>query len=645
MSESSNINDGNSHIYWKEGTPVASRFDDVYYSVENGMEESRFVFLHGCGMPDTWQDRDIYTIAETGFGTGLNFLTTVDAFLPSGEGHLHFLTTEAFLLPLGTLQKAHQAFPALSHLMGELYAAWPPDIPGIHIRTLYGGRVTLQILVGLAHDTLPMISGHVDAWYLDGFAPAKNPEMWSDMLLDQIARLSKPGTTFATFTAAGFVRRGLTERGFSVRKSPGYGRKRERLTGIHEGADTSVTAVHTSAPIDTSRKEWAWTPAKQEGTIAVIGGGIAGSWLAYALRRFGRDVTLFDGHTTTSAAGLKHAILAPGLVRERGLRAQFIESAYQFVTHNALIREHMLDAEGLFIRAQSQQDISRHKELVAATAWPDDEMTVTEDGDLHCKNAGTIDCLPLLGHLQQRIKLIPEMVTSMQNQANSWVLKTAKEKILGSFNTVIIAAGAHTPPLMHKNMIGMNMPGTGYNLGQVDFIDGATGPTGTFSFGGYLTSADTDGLRSLGSTFDKITGDLPATVSPDDASSHAIAEKARNADVLHKTPSIHSSWSGVRLTVPDHLPYCGPVVDKDRFDVQFAKLSTDAKISGLGQPPVIGGLYMLTGFGSKGYQYAPFLAEHLASILCKRPSPLPVPLQPLVHPARDFVRRLVKNTK
>ena len=214
------MQDQQAELEWRDGAvPVSVRFDDPYFSLDNGLEETRHVFLSGNGLPERF--RDGFAIAELGFGTGLNFLTTLAAWRRAGvPGAFHFTSFEAYPMAVADMTTSLAAFPELASLAAELLAALGPD-----------GQATfadakLQVMTGDARTTLPVWDGHADAWYLDGFSPAKNPEMWGGDLMAEVARHTRPQGTAATYTAAGFVRRGLADAGFVVTRSPGYGRKR-----------------------------------------------------------------------------------------------------------------------------------------------------------------------------------------------------------------------------------------------------------------------------------------------------------------------------------------------------------------------------------------------------------------------------------
>ncbi len=220
-------------LKWRDGTPYSDIFDDVYFSASDGLAESRYVFLQGNDLPARFASADHFTIGETGFGTGLNFLLSLAAWRESAPpaAHLHYLSVEKHPLSIADLRRVSRLWPALAAPAEELLSLYPPLLGGRHQLQLRDGRVTLTLLLGDALALLPDVQTVVDAWYLDGFAPAKNPAMWSAGVLREVARLSRPGTSFATFTAAGAVRRELQAAGFTVHKRAGFGRKREMLAG------------------------------------------------------------------------------------------------------------------------------------------------------------------------------------------------------------------------------------------------------------------------------------------------------------------------------------------------------------------------------------------------------------------------------
>jgi len=215
-------------LAWRDGdVPVSTRFDDPYFSLENGLAETRYVFLQGNGLPQRFQGD--FHIGELGFGTGLSFLTTVQAWEAAGcAGKLHFTSFEAFPMAPRDMAKALGAFEGAGLRASDLAAIWTPE-GGVFDLT---PSVSLNVIIGDARETVARWHGRADAWYLDGFSPAKNPELWDARLMAEVGSHTAPDGSFATYTAAGFVRRALDEAGFDVERIAGFGRKRHMTRGV-----------------------------------------------------------------------------------------------------------------------------------------------------------------------------------------------------------------------------------------------------------------------------------------------------------------------------------------------------------------------------------------------------------------------------
>jgi len=218
------------------GRLLAPRYDDLYFSKADGLAETTHVFLGGNALAERFtalSPGETFTVGETGFGTGLNFLACwrlFEANAPAGA-RLRYVSVEKEPLGADTIRQALAPWPELAVYVDQLLAVYEHPGPGTHRKTLAGGRIELNILVGEASAVLSGWDAPADAWFLDGFAPARNPAMWSEEVFAQVARLSRPGTTLATYTAAGFVRRGLAAAGFEVEKRPGFGTKRDMTAG------------------------------------------------------------------------------------------------------------------------------------------------------------------------------------------------------------------------------------------------------------------------------------------------------------------------------------------------------------------------------------------------------------------------------
>lgn len=214
--------DQTAQLEWKDGTtPVATRFDDPYFSLQNGLEETRHVFLAGNDLPTRL--RPGFHVAELGFGTGLNML----ALALIADQPILFTSFEAFPMATTDIARALEAFPEARAIADPFLQAWAAGQ-----RRFQLGQVAVEVIEGDARVALPAWQGAADAWFLDGFSPAKNPELWGDDLMAAVGAHTAPHGTCATYTAAGFVRRALEAAGFDITRVPGFGRKRHMTVGI-----------------------------------------------------------------------------------------------------------------------------------------------------------------------------------------------------------------------------------------------------------------------------------------------------------------------------------------------------------------------------------------------------------------------------
>ena len=288
-SHSRPLTSGTPLLDWQDGQPVSRRFGDVYFSRASGIDETRHVFLAGNRLAQRFAALTadaVFGIGETGFGTGLNFLCAwrlFDQTAPPGA-RLHFVSAELDPLPAHELEAALALWPELAHWRTALLLQYGALPPGWHRFVFDGGRVMLTLVVGDARETLAQLDARVDAWFLDGFSPAKNAELWEPGVLRAVADHSRPGATFATYTCAGAVRRGLEQAGFRVEKSAGFGPKREMLRG-------ELAAVGGAPAQDSLVGREA----------IVVGGGLAGTSAARSLAQRGWHVQLIERHSQLAA--------------------------------------------------------------------------------------------------------------------------------------------------------------------------------------------------------------------------------------------------------------------------------------------------------------------------------------------------------
>jgi tRNA 5-methylaminomethyl-2-thiouridine biosynthesis bifunctional protein len=300
-------------LEFREGVPYSSQYGDIYHSADGGAGQARHVFLQGCGLPDAWAGRAHYAMLETGFGTGLNFLTTWAAWRadPARPARLHFLSVEKYPFRADDLARLHAQWPEFSALSRELLANWPTLMPGFHRIALDGGRVQLTLMLGDALDCLPQLQAEVDAFYLDGFAPDRNADLWQAALFGELARLARPGAVAATYTVTGVVRQGLGQAGFVCEKRAGFGRKRHCLTARFKG---EPSRVETAVPRH----------------VAVIGAGVAGSALAHALAQRGVAVTVLEraAQIGQGASGNPVAVFRPVISRDDNRASRLTRAAF-----------------------------------------------------------------------------------------------------------------------------------------------------------------------------------------------------------------------------------------------------------------------------------------------------------------------------
>nr|WP_250516669.1 tRNA (5-methylaminomethyl-2-thiouridine)(34)-methyltransferase MnmD [Caballeronia sp. INDeC2] len=226
-------------VFRDDGTPYSPRHDDIYHSAAGALAQARHVFLDGNGLPARWREKPRFTVIETGFGMGINFLSTWAAWRddPQRPPALEFVSIEKHPFSADDLRSAHAAIIddiAIAPLSDALASAWPKLEAGVHKLALATGAVTLTLAFGDAGDLLPRLAEHgltADAIYLDGFAPARNPDMWTPAIFASLARIAKDDATFATYTSAGHVKRALIDNGFAYRKVAGFGGKRAMLVG------------------------------------------------------------------------------------------------------------------------------------------------------------------------------------------------------------------------------------------------------------------------------------------------------------------------------------------------------------------------------------------------------------------------------
>ena len=673
----------------ESGTPVADHFDDVYFSNDSGIDETQHVFVAGNDLAERWQQwrNPTFVIAETGFGTGLNFLVAMRAFnefRAANPDHplkrLYFITTEKFPLPQQDMQRALEAFPALKDEAQALASLYPMGLEGCHRLHFDNHSTTLDLWIGDVHELLPQwhspVDGLIDAWFLDGFAPSKNPDMWTDALFSQMARLSKTGTTFGTFTAAGIVKRGLAGVGFTIKKRNGFGRKRDMLTGVFNQDNENVQ--HKLRLPAGPYYRYANDSLDKTSKVAVVGSGLAAATACLALVKRGINTTLyFNGDTLASgASGNPQGGFYPQLHSEASI-------ASRIQAHSFLYARQAYDHTIEHVKACGLADVAhdfcgviqlnfndkvaeRQNKLAAADVWPEtlikpvDSKEVSDIANLPLPYSGLY--IGLGGWLSP-----PQLVTAMIEEAlqsgkltlkpnHTYVsheaVETTKQRVQIRFNLdsaeneevitadhLILALGAGAVNASDFDSLSLRPV-----RGQVEAI-----PTQmpieqlntVLCHKGYMTPVF-EGRHALGSTY--VKNDLNTDVRGGETEMNlATHEQAlANTDIVQALQHDGKARAATRLGSPDHQPVVGALHNFDSLKEHYTML-------GVGKPltsaPVLPSSVVstLTCLGSRGLTTAPLMAEVLVSSLCKEPLPLSNELLNAVNTSRFMTREAIRS--
>ena len=593
-----------SPIDWTDdGAPHSRLFDDVYFSSADGLAESRAVFLEGCGLPDAWKGRQAFVVGELGFGTGLNILALLDLWRRTREvgARLNIFSIEAHPLTAEEAGRALAAWPELGDLADLLVGRWPRRARGFHRIDLPELGASLDLAIMDAAEALAEWTGRADAWFLDGFAPAKNPGMWSEAVLAGLAARSAPGARAATFTVAGAVRRGLTAHGFAVEKRPGFGRKKERLEATLPGVATD-----------------AYRPS-----VAIVGAGIAGAALARAFARLGVCSQVIDAAPPgAGASGNPAAMVMPRLDAGSGPIGALYAQAFARAADLYAPLKQALIANGVVQVEAEPKDAGRFDRIAASDLFEPGRVrrldgaavsqALDEDnrpGGLAFLDGLTVEPSLVLDVWLSGAEVRQAKVAALLRETAGWRLLDRDGASIARADIVCLAGGVDVGALIRDLARAPLQP----VRGQVSHAILGQRPDAAI-WGGYAIPTR-DGVL-FGATHDR----------DDPGADVREADHARNLDllaegrpalaaVLHDQPL--TGRAGVRAVTPDFLPLAGAAEGAD-------------------------GLFLLTGLGSRGFCAAPLLAEHVAALVIGAPSPLPKSWQEIVDPHR-FAMRLKRK--
>lgn len=652
----------NAQLDWDDqGLPRSRVFDDVYFSNQSGLEETRYVFLEQNGLRERFAALPAggrLVIGETGFGTGLNFLCAWQLFEQQAVAgaRLHFVSVEKYPLSTPDLQRALALWPELKPFADQLLAHYVAIHHGFQRLVLDNGRVTLTLLIGDALEQLPQLDARIDAWFLDGFAPAKNPDMWTAELFAELARLAAPGSTISTFTSTGWVRRLLNAAGFKMKRTPGIGHKWEILRGVFLGWPED-----SAAPV--AAKPWFArpTPAPGERHALVIGAGLAGCATAASLAARGWQVSLLERHDALAqeASGNPQGVLYLKLSAHGTALSQLIVSGFGYTRR---LLEHLQrgvdwDDCGVLQLAFNAKEAQRQAQL--AQAFPEDLLHTLDQqqaqmragidlqwGGLFYPEGGWVHppalCTWQAAHPGIRI-LTHHDVLQLRREQGHWQAWDG-DRLLASAPTVVLAGAADikrfdfSSDLPLKRIRGQitRLPQTPESQGLSTVVCAE----------GYVAPARL-GEHTLGASFDFNNDDLTPTAAEHAGNLHMLEEISMDlvarlgADTLQ--PETLEGRAAFRCTSPDYLPIVGPLADREAFADAYASLGKDARQTPDIPCPWLEGVYINSGHGSRGLITAPLSGELLAAWLDDEPLPLPRAVAEACHPNRFALRRLIRG--
>lgn len=641
---------------WSTGLPFAKEFSDIYFSIAGGDAETRHVFLEGNQLPTRFNqlgNNQPFTIAETGFGTGLNWLCTQALWQECGrKGWLHYVSIEKHPLELANLIRAQSIWPAFSDFSCHLQAHYPPLVSGFHRLFFPALRSTLTLVFADVHEALEHIHATVDAWFLDGFAPAKNPAMWEAPLYTQMARLSNTNATFATFTAAGHVRRHLQEAGFTVEKVKGFGNKREMLRGFFS-QEKNETAPHPKKP-------WFYRPQPKPPAqqALVIGAGIAGASTAQALAERGWRVTVLEkttiahGASGNPAAGV--SVTAASANDNPLAHFQQQASLHTLRTLHTLKNsdsgcEHWHPCGLLSLPNQHhKKGFAGDKEIgLPADYWQAvDAETASQLAGIPVASravwqsrSGWLSarawCQQLLDH---PLITVHEntAVRHLYKQQENWLIE-ADDSRTYSAPIVIVATGFETEALLPslqddtRKVRGQiaKVPASDYSRQLKTIIGGE----------GYISPIFNGVQHSLGASF--VPDDDNADIRFDEflAMRQFITQALPELDNTLPDCATWEGRSAIRYQSRDYLPLLGPVPEYAVLPEHYAGLR-HGRLQDYPLLLIQTGLYLNVGHGSHGFVHACLAAEILASELNNEPAPCSRQVLDSLHPARFAIRRI-----
>lgn len=579
-----------------QGLACSDRYDDLYHSASGAISQANYVFLAGNGLPERWQQKEQFTILETGFGLGNNFLATWSAWRndPQRSQRLHFVSFEAHPFRRADLALMLQhTTPELQPLVDQLLAQWPVLVPGIHRLEFESGRLSLTLFFGEIERSSKLMQCQADAFYLDGFAPRVNPAMWSPQLFGQLVRMSAPGATAATWCSAAQVRRDLENAGFIVERHPGFAFKRHMIR--------AYVRSHLGRNYD----------AKPSSPVVIVGGGIAGAATAYALAQRGMASQVLDPVFNQGLGGAHygHAAVAmtPLLTSDDAPRARLSRAGVLLAWRRwASLLHSSVKPTGALSQCLSYTEASTLAKSIQELGFDEDWVQYIDAGQrlvpdgpaliyggAYFPKGLTVNPALLLEQMLSHPLITPvaARVCSVKNQHGVWQLHTEQHGQIRAQHVVLANAaglGALLAPLAPQAKRVLSMDQLGGQSSVIAAQSLAYRPSHIVAGQGYVVPVN-EASYVVGSTYEAADAGLSS------AAHQQIMQKVAALIPLTEPASALSAWFGQRVALADHFPVVAQALP---------------------------GLWLNTGYGSYGFSWAAIAADLISTNLAAEPAVL-----------------------
>jgi tRNA 5-methylaminomethyl-2-thiouridine biosynthesis bifunctional protein len=652
----------------EHGIPYSTDYNDCYYSRNNGLAESRYVFQEGNQLIERWQARETpyhtFVIAETGFGTGLNFLATWKTWHHTEKKNrpkiLHFISIEKHPIPKSQLVRILSYWDELSPFSNKLLESYPPLITGLHRLAFDNHQVILTLCFMPAKQALASLHYTIDAWYLDGFAPAKNPDLWDQETLSAIAKLSHKNTTLATFTAASLVRKQLINVGFKVSKRKGFAKKREMLVAQF----TNNEDFEKSKKYPTIKAWFNYSALKRHPSkhVVIIGGGIAACQAAWHLAQRGWQVTLLERHADLAqeASGNLAGVISPKMTAKPSIGEDFYLASFLYVLQQLQQFAHTVDWDNCGLlqlvhnkREKARWEALKTREIPESFLKLLDKKQASELANIDLDYSANYFpksawvnpksfCKRLTQHSNITIQYYHEALHLEKNN-NAWHI-TGRNKALSTpliikSAYVIIANGKEAQQFSQNRHLPF-MPVAGQS---------SLAKSNTYSKNlscilgheGYFIP-DYKGLHCFGATFNR--NSIDSSLNSEKTDENFLQAQKYLPNIGITRTDCENGHAAVRMATPDRFPYVGALPNIDYYQKHYSDLHQGKYWKDYPPANYLNGLFIFAGFGSRGLTTTALCAEMLAALLNNEPLPFENKLLNQLHPARFLIRQLKKQS-